>query len=100
MPINNSSKPANETAFLGVECSLEGKKWLAQEVDSRLALAMAQRLQLPELVARVMAARGVTLDDAKEFLNPTLRNLLPNPSNFTDMDRAAERIATANSAAL
>ena len=95
MPISNNSKPANEAAFLGVECSLEGKKWLAHEVDSRVALAMAQRLQLPELVTRVMAARGVTLDDAKEFLNPTLRDHLPDPSNFIDMDRAAERIAVA-----
>lgn len=95
MPSNNSSKLAKEAAFLGVECSLEGKKWLEHEVDSRLALAMAQRLQLPELVTRVMAARGVTLDDAKEFLNPTLRDHLPDPSNFIDMDRAAERIAVA-----
>ena len=95
MPIDIASKPAKEAAFLGVECSLEGKKWLEHEVDSRLALAMAQRLQLPELVTRVMAARGVTLDDAKEFLNPTLRDHLPDPSNFIDMDRAAERIAVA-----
>ena len=95
MPNNHSSKLAKEAAFLGVECSLEGKKWLAHKVASRLALAMAQRLQLPELVTRVMAARGVTLDDAKEFLNPTLRDHLPDPSNFIDMDRAAERIAVA-----
>ena len=95
MPIDIASKPAKEAAFLGVESSLEGKKWLMQDVNDRLALAMAQRLQLPELVTRVMAARGVTLDHAKEFLNPTLRDLLPDPSNFIDMDRAAERIATA-----
>ena len=88
-------EPADKTAFLGVENSLEGKRWLAREVDDRQALAMSQRLQLPELVARVMAARGIGLDDADVFLNPTLRDLLPNPSQLVNMDLAAERLATA-----
>ena len=93
--IKKNSKPANEAAFLGVECSLEGKKWLAHEPDGRLALAMAQRLEIPELVARVMVTRGIKLDDATRFINPTLRDLLPNPSDLEDMDRAAERLVTA-----
>jgi single-stranded-DNA-specific exonuclease len=91
----SATESAAEPAFLGVENSLEGKRWLERPADGRTALALAQRLQLPELVARVMAGRGIGLDDAPAFLNPTLRDLMPNPSQLTDMDRAAERIAAA-----
>jgi len=81
--------------FLGVNESVEGKRWLLRDTDERSALALAQRLELPEAVARVMAARGVGLDEAAAFLEPTLRELLPDPSRLTDMDRAAERLTAA-----
>ena len=58
-------------------------------------MALSQRLNLPEAVGRIMAARGVGLDDPESFLAPTLKNSLPDPSVFRDMDIAAERIASA-----
>jgi single-stranded-DNA-specific exonuclease len=78
-----------------VEHSLAGRRWLLRPADERVALALAQRLGLPEVVARVLAGRGVDLDDAEAFLNPTLRQFLPDPSHLKDMDRAAERLARA-----
>jgi single-stranded-DNA-specific exonuclease len=60
-----------------------------------MGLALAQRLELPEIVGRVMAGRGVTLDTADRYLNPTLRALLPDPSHLRDMDKAAARLARA-----
>ncbi|MDD9879159.1 MAG: single-stranded-DNA-specific exonuclease RecJ [Magnetovibrio sp.] len=82
-------------AFLGVAESAEGKRWILRDTDERLALTLTQRLEVPEAVGRVMAARGVGLDGAEAFLAPTLRDLLPDPSRLTDMDTAAERIAVA-----
>src|SRR5215472_8829806 len=82
-------------AFLGVERSLLGRRWRARGGDNRAGLAIAQRLALPEIVGRLLAARGVTAEAAESFLNPTLRELLPDPSRFRDMDKAAERLARA-----
>jgi single-stranded-DNA-specific exonuclease len=82
-------------AFLGVERSLSGRRWLSRPGDERLATTLSQRLGLPELVGRVLAARGVGLDAAEAFLNPTLRDFLPDPSHLKDMDKAAERVARA-----
>lgn len=82
-------------ALFGVERSAKGARWIGRAADDRLALALSQRHALPELVARVLAARGVGLEDAPAFLAPTLRALLPDPSVLRDMDRAAERIARA-----
>ncbi|MCB1435571.1 MAG: single-stranded-DNA-specific exonuclease RecJ [Rhodobiaceae bacterium] len=58
-------------------------------------MAIAQQLDLPELLGRVLAARGVAPDDAARFLDPNLRDLLPDPSSLTDMDKAARRLAEA-----
>ncbi|EKV27305.1 Single-stranded-DNA-specific exonuclease RecJ [Caenispirillum salinarum AK4] len=81
--------------FLGVETSLNGRRWMLRPGDERAALAISQRLELPEVVGRVLAARGVDLEAAQGFLNPTLRDLIPNPSVFAGMDDAAERLAVA-----
>jgi len=63
--------------------------------EERTGLAIAQRLGVPELVGRLLAARGVAMDDAAAFLEPTLRGLMPDPSVLTDMDAAAARLARA-----
>lgn len=59
------------------------------------ALAISQRLGLPDIVARVLAGRGVGVEDASRFLDPTLKDLMPDPSSLTDMAAAVERLATA-----
>jgi single-stranded-DNA-specific exonuclease len=80
---------------LGVERSAGGRRWRAREGDVRLGLALAQRHGLPEVVGRIMAARGVGLEDAAVWLDPTLKALLPDPSHLKDMERAVARIAQA-----
>lgn len=82
-------------ALLDVECSLLGRRWVARHDDDRLALALAQRLGVPEIIGRVLAGRGVDLAAAAGYLAPRLRETLPDPSRLRDMDRAAERLAAA-----
>ncbi len=89
-----SEHQASGTPF-GVERSFAGKRWRLRPADDRLALALAQRLDLPEVVGRIMAARGISLDAAPHFLNPSLRAALPDPSHLKDMDKAAARLAGA-----
>ncbi len=84
-----------EDGFLGVDRSLTGKRWQAKPYDQRLGLAISQRSRLPEVVGRVMASRGVGLDEAERFLNPTLRDLLPDPSHLKGMEEGCERLAGA-----
>jgi single-stranded-DNA-specific exonuclease len=86
---------AAASAFLGVERSITGKRWQGREADARLVATLCQKLEMPELVARVVAARGVDPDDAEDFLNPTLRALLPDPAHLIDMEPAVARIVAA-----
>jgi single-stranded-DNA-specific exonuclease len=82
-------------AFLGVERSVTGRRWRQRQGDERAGLAISQRLGLPEIVGRLLAGRGIGPEAAESFLNPTLRDLLPDPSRLLDMDSAAERLASA-----
>ena len=68
--------------FHGVERSVTGKLWRPRFEDERLVLAFIQKFELPEIVARVVAARGITLDQGHEFLNPRLKTLLPEPNQL------------------
>ena len=79
-------------AFLNVERSLGGNRWRPRLTDERSALAIAQHLGVPEVLGRVLAARGVRVEEAEAFLDPKLRDLLPDPSHLLDMDTAVERI--------
>lgn len=89
------SDSAVAKSVLGVERSVSGKRWRPRLMDDRLGLAFAQRLALPEIVGRVLAARGVDIDEVESFLDPRLRSYLPDPLVLRDMDRAIERIVEA-----
>ncbi|WP_374314401.1 DHH family phosphoesterase, partial [Dongia sp.] len=82
-------------AFLGVAHSASGRLWRQRAYDDRLGLAIAQRLDLPELIGQLLAARGQDLEKAAAYLEPRLRDQMPDPSLFRDMDRAANRLADA-----
>src|SRR6202142_4371665 len=84
-------------AFLGVAHSLTGKLW-RDRLDARGAargLAISQRYQLPEMLARVLAGRDVAIDAVEDFLDPTIRKLMPDPHTVTQMAAAATQIAEA-----
>lgn len=86
-----------QRAFLGVETSATGQRWIARldQAGENRALAMTQTHGIPDLIARVLAGRGVGFEEALEFLDPTLRRLMPDPYRMTDCEAAAERIAAA-----
>lgn len=80
-------------AFLGVEHSLTGRRWVGPDAAAiRLAEAMQQSTELPEALCRILVSRGVAPEDAERFLAPSLRDLLPDPMTLRDMEPAAERL--------
>src|SRR4029077_14381698 len=88
---------APERAFLGVTRSVTGRVWRdrCEPRENQTALAIGQRYGPPENLARHIRCRGVSLDAVEDFLDPSVRRLMPDPSTLTDMDRAAARLADA-----
>src|SRR5258708_40232137 len=88
---------AENRLFLGVENSATGRAW-RDRLDERgaaRALAIAQRHELPELLARILAGRNVEPDAVDAFLDPTIKRAMPDPNVLTAMPQAAARIADA-----
>jgi single-stranded-DNA-specific exonuclease len=86
---------ASTRALLGVEQSARGYRWVERLGTGRdlVATAISQAQGLPELLGRVLAARGAEPHTVSRFLDPTLRALLPDPARLQDMEKAAERFA-------
>jgi single-stranded-DNA-specific exonuclease len=72
-----------------------GRRWVLRDNDPVGALAIEVETGAPPEIARLLSARGVTAANAAEFLNPSLKRALPDPSTLADMDRAAARLADA-----
>lgn len=81
------------SAYLDVELSLTGRRWVGPGLEvERLAETIAQNTHLPDMVARILAAREVGPQAAEAFLTPSIRELMPDPLSLKDMDKAARRI--------
>jgi single-stranded-DNA-specific exonuclease len=88
-----SALPARAAPF--VDRSVSGRRWQLRQVDEAAALSISQRLDLPEIVGRVLVGRGVSADAAPTFLRPRIRESLPDPSHLLDLDIAVARLADA-----
>ena len=88
---------AGAAPFLGVSQSARGYVWRErlQPEHANTATAISQRHGLPELLGRILAARGIGLDEVPVTLEPTIKALMPDPSTLVAMDTAAARIADA-----
>ncbi|MGI9481727.1 MAG: single-stranded-DNA-specific exonuclease RecJ [Hyphomicrobiales bacterium] len=93
--MNQQTKHADRRFFLDVASSVSGKAWRPRLESERSALALAERHELPELLARVLAGREVDAEDVENFLKPTLKALMPAPDALRDLEEGAERIAHA-----
>ncbi|KAA9010152.1 single-stranded-DNA-specific exonuclease RecJ [Histidinibacterium aquaticum] len=84
------------TAFLGVETSLNGRRWVGPDAGAdRAAEALGQATALPLAVCRLLAARGIEAAGCEAYMAPALRDLLPDPRSLKDMETAAERFVSA-----
>ena len=83
--------------FLNITSSALGQPWRDRldAAGSARALAMTQQYGLPELLARVLAGRGVAIEQAQAWLDPKIRDLMPDPDTLQDMPRLVARLVQA-----
>ena len=73
--------------------SVSGQKWIYQNADENMTELLSQQLGFSYAACRVLAVRGIGLEEAQNFLDPKIKNLMPNPSCLKDMDKTAEFMA-------
>ncbi len=83
-------------AFLNIHSSLSGRRWVGPGAEEdRLAEALVQETGIAPAVARILVRRGVGADGVESYLNPALRDLLPDPMLLKDIGVAADRFLVA-----
>ncbi|MEM7072118.1 MAG: single-stranded-DNA-specific exonuclease RecJ [Pseudomonadota bacterium] len=75
--------------------SLQKRSWKPISYRQHVADQLAMRYQLDGVSARILSSRLHAIEDAPRFLEPSLRNDLPDPSGLADMDKAASIAASA-----
>lgn len=85
------SNTSSNTANLSINDCI----WVQRKADDRMVETAVQRYNIPEIIARVLIPRKVSIDEIADFLNPKLRTALPDPFHLLDMEKAADRIAEA-----
>ncbi|MEO0544625.1 MAG: single-stranded-DNA-specific exonuclease RecJ [Pseudomonadota bacterium] len=86
---------SDHRTFLDVKKSLGGKRWVERMSprQANSALEITQKHEVPDIVARVLAGRDISAAQVTQFLDPTLRELMPDPRSITDNEKAAARLA-------
>ena len=72
--------------------SVLGKSWISKNYDDGRLDFIKNNFFLSEILSRLIAIRKIKLEEVKLFLDPKLKNFLPNPSVLKDMDKSVERI--------
>ena len=71
--------------------SVTGKSWIYKKFDSSEISSLTEKYSLSEITAKLLSIRKKSIDNLELFLDPKIKNLLPNPMQLKDMNIAIER---------
>ena len=72
--------------------SVLGKDWKSKNYNEETVSFLKNNFNLSEIVSRLIAIRKININEVNFFLNPRLKNVLPNPFILKDMEKSVERI--------
>ena len=71
--------------------SVTGKSWIYKKFNSADVKNISEKYSLSEISSKLLSIRIEKIDNLDLFLNPKIKNLLPNPMILKDMNEAVER---------
>jgi len=75
--------------------SYTDSKWQVKTFDERQAELISQKFEVSNLIAKLFSIRNISIDDIASYLNPTLKDNMPDPNILMDMEKACKRILVA-----
>jgi single-stranded-DNA-specific exonuclease len=70
--------------------SVQGKEWVIKTFDKNSAELISKEYNLDFLTSKLLAIRNINSENIKNFLDPKIKNFLPNPLRFKDMDKGLD----------
>ena len=71
--------------------SVTGKNWIIKKFDQEKIVYLKDNFSLDEITAKLLVLRNIKKEDINSFLNPSIKNFLPNPNNLLDMKKSSLR---------
>ena len=71
--------------------SVTGKDWILKKFDQSKIVYLKENYSIDEITAKLLVIRNIKFEDIKSFLNPSIKNYLPNPDVLLDMDKSTSR---------
>ena len=68
--------------------SYTDNKWQIKIYDERQTELISQKFEVSNLIAKLFSIRNISIDDIDSYLNPTLKDNMPDPNILMDMDKA------------
>ena len=75
--------------------SVSGKNWVLKKYNEEKSNFLKENFSLDEITSKLLSIRKIKNDEVSSFLNPSIKNFLPNPNNLTDMKKSTLRTASA-----
>ncbi len=72
--------------------SLSGKNWMFKKYDNDDLTYLKENFSLDEITSKLLSIRKIKRDEINSFLNPSIKNFLPNPNDLVDMDKSTKRL--------
>ena len=71
--------------------SVSGKNWILKKYSEEKSKFLKDNFSLDEITAKLLSIRKINNNEVSSFLNPSIKNFLPNPNILIDMDKSTQR---------
>ena len=71
--------------------SISGKSWILKRYNQEDITFIKENFSLDEITSKLLSIRKIKKEDINSFLNPSIKNFLPNPNILMDMEKSSAR---------
>ena len=71
--------------------SISGKNWILRKYNQENLNFIKDNFLLDEITSKLLSIRNIKKEDISSFLNPSIKNFLPNPDTLIDMQKSTSR---------
>ncbi len=75
--------------------SVSSKNWILKDFNQEHLNYLKENFSLDEITSKLLSIRKIKKEEVSSFLNPSIKNFLPNPNNLIDMNKSTLRTTEA-----